>query len=170
MIRINAILKKFDKQGEKTGWTYVEIPASLSQELLPGTKTSFRVKGKLDQYPIKAAALLPMGQGNFILPVNAAMRRAIGKSAGAMVALQLQVDKEPVAMSEELMSCLNDEPKALQQFKAIPPSHQKYYSKWIDSAKTSFTKAKRIALTINALLKKMSFSEMMREQKNRLDK
>lgn len=167
MIQYTTIIKKFERQGEKTGWTYIEIPAAIANEILPGKKTSFRVKGKLDKHSVKAIALLPMGGGNFIMPLNAAMRKAIGKRKGAMLQVQLSLDKEPFMFSEELMECLNDEPKALSNFKKMPGSHQKYYSKWIESAKTSPTKAKRIAQTITAMLKQQDFGEMLRELKEK---
>ena len=32
--------------GEKTGWSYIEIPAAIAQQLKPNYKKSFRVKGK----------------------------------------------------------------------------------------------------------------------------
>jgi uncharacterized protein YdeI (YjbR/CyaY-like superfamily) len=64
-----------------------------------------------------------------------------------------------------MIECLSDEPAALSYFKKLPGSHQKYYSKWIESAKTEATKAKRIALTVNACARQMHFGEMMREQK-----
>ena len=170
MAQYTTIIKKFEQQGEKTGWTYIEIPAAIANEILPGKKTSFRVKGKLDKHIIKGIALLPMGGGNFIMPLNTAMRNAIGKRKGAMLAVQLSIDKEPFKFSEELMECLNDEPKALASFKKMPGSHQKYYSKWIESAKTAPTKAKRIAMTITAMLKQQDFGAMLREQsaKNKL--
>ena len=40
-----------------------------------------------------------------------------------------------------------------------------YFSKYIESAKTSATKAKRIALTMEAMLKGMSYPEMIRANK-----
>ena len=70
---------KFGKQGEKTGWTYIEIPADLAQKLKPGNKKEFKVKGKLDKYVITRVSLLPMGSGIFIMALNAEMRKAIGK-------------------------------------------------------------------------------------------
>ena len=67
MISFTTTIQKFGRQGEKTGWTYIEIPGELSELLNPGVKKSYRVKGKLDKYPIKAVALLPMGDGSFIM-------------------------------------------------------------------------------------------------------
>ncbi len=167
MITYETAILKFDKQGEKTGWTYIEVPADVAQQLKPDTKTSFRVKGKLDNYAIHAVALLPMGGGNFIMPINGAMRKAIGKRHGAQLKVQLEVDDKPLKLSEDFMTCLADEPKALATFNKIPKSVQNYFSKWIEGAKTEPTKAKRIARAINALAKSQSFPEMIREFQNK---
>ncbi len=48
-----AIIKKFANQGEKTGWTYIEVPSLQAQKLKPGNKTTFRVKGNLDNYSLR---------------------------------------------------------------------------------------------------------------------
>jgi hypothetical protein len=37
------------------------------------------LKGYLDELPIKAMALIPMGQGDFILSLNANIRKGIKK-------------------------------------------------------------------------------------------
>ena len=79
MLKFTAPILKFDKQGEKTGWTYIEIFAEQAAKLKPDNKKSFRVKGKLDNFSIKGIALLPMGEGDFIMPLNAALRKGIGK-------------------------------------------------------------------------------------------
>ncbi|TFH06631.1 MAG: DUF1905 domain-containing protein, partial [Nitrosomonadales bacterium] len=79
MIQFTTAIHKFDKKGEKTGWTYIEIVASQAKKLKPGSKVSFRVKGSLDHHRIEKTALIPMGDGNFILPLNGQMRKAIGK-------------------------------------------------------------------------------------------
>lgn len=165
MVQFVTTIKKFEQQGEKTGWTYIDIPADITGTLMPGNKKSFRVKGKLDKHPVKGVALLPMGGGNFIIPLNSEMRKAIGKKHGAMLTVSLVVDKDKVKLSEEMLACLQDEPKALAQFEKMPPSHQKYYSNWIESAKTAPTKTKRIAMTVTAMLKKQDFGTMMREAK-----
>ena len=49
MITFKATIKKFAKQGEKTGWTYIEVKAENAQILKPGNKRSFRVKGEIDK-------------------------------------------------------------------------------------------------------------------------
>jgi hypothetical protein len=165
MIQFTTVLKQFGEKGEKTGWTYFEVPVDIAEKLKPNNKKSFRVKGKLDDFAIRSVALMPMGGGKFIMAVNAAMRRGIGKRKGAMLKVQLEADNKKLEMSKELMECLTDEPKALSFFKTLPPSHQHYYSKWIGDAKTEQTKTKRIAKAVNALSKNLHFGLMMRALK-----
>ena len=162
IVQFSTRILKFGKKGEKTGWTYIEVPADLTAQLFPGNKKSFRVKGFLDHLPISGVALLPMGAGSFIMPVNAAIRKAIGKRDGAMLNIKLQVDFQKLLLNRELKKCLEDEPEALSFFNKLPKSHQNYFSKWIDSAKTTETKAKRIARTLNALSQKMHYGQMLR--------
>jgi hypothetical protein len=165
MIKFTTTLLKFDQQGEKTGWTYIEISEELAQKLKPGNKKSFRVKGKLDTFSISSVALIPMGEGNFVMAVNAEMRKGIGKRKGAEVRVQLEVDNAPQLLSADLMGCLADDKKALDFFNTLPKGHQNYFSKWIESAKTEPTKAKRIAQAVNALSKGQHYGIMIRSLK-----
>jgi len=162
MVRYTTTILQFAAQGEKTGWTYIEIPVDIAEKLKPGNKKSFRVKGKLDDYPINKTALLPMGGGRFIMPLNAVIRKGIDKRKGAMLKVQLEEDPAPLKILKALLDCLKDEPEAFARFNKMPKSHQHYYSKWIESAKTEPTKAKRIAMTVNAMIKGMDYGEMMR--------
>ena len=167
MIDFTATLNQFADQGEKTGWTYIEIPADLAQQLKPGTRKSFRVKGKLDNYKISGVALLPMGNGSFIMAINATIRKGIGKKKGAMVKVKLEVDKKEFQFNKDFMECLADEPAAAEFFQTLAGSHQRYFSKWIDDAKTVETKTKRIAWAVTALSKKQDFPEMLRSHQKK---
>ncbi len=151
MVQFSTIIKKFKQQGEKTGWTYIEIPATIAEKLKPNNKRSFRVKGSLDDYSFEGLALIPMGEGNFILAFNASIRKKIRKQKGASLNIRIEADNTPVQLNEELLECLADEPKSLAFFNQLTPGHRKYFSNWIASAKTDETKTKRIAQTINAL-------------------
>lgn len=165
MVQFTATIKQFDKQGEKTGWTYIEIPSDIAQRLMPGNRKGFRVKGKLDTFSIKGIALLPMGGGNFILTLNADLRRGIRKKKGSMLSVKLQVDPEGYKLNEDFIACLKDDPAANNFFDTLTGSHRNYFSKWIDSAKTEPTKIKRIAMAVNALSKKWGYPEMLRNSK-----
>lgn len=162
MLTFQAELQKFDKKGEKTGWTYIDVTAEQIEKLNPGTKKSFRVKGKIDAFKFAGVALIPMGEGEFILPINAEMRKGTKKQKGDSAIFQLAIDKDEYQLNEELVACLKEDKKAKTNFDKLPRSHQNYYSKWIDSAKTIETKSKRIAQCLFAFANNMDYGEMLR--------
>lgn len=163
MVRFSTVIKKFNEQGEKTGWTYIDVPHAIAEKLKPGHKKSFRVKGKLDDFSFRGVALVPMGGGDFIMPLNADHRKAIGKSKGAMLKVAMESDDTfEITPSAEFLDCLSDEPKAVTFFNSLAKSHQRYFIKWIDSAKTDTTRVKRIAETVSALSRNMGYGEMIR--------
>lgn len=167
MVQFNAMILQFGEMGEKTGWRYIEVSAEIAQELLPGNKKSFRVKGKVDNYPISGFALMPMGEGKFIMPLKLEIRKAIHKESGAMVSITLEVHKDyKVDVPEDLQECFEFDPEALVQFNSLPKSHRDYFIKWIESAKTSETRNKRIINTVNAMLRKWDYGTMIRAMRD----
>lgn len=168
MIQYSAPILKFGKMGDKTGWSYIVISASQADKLNKGSKVTFRVKGKLDQYIFEGLALLPMGEGNFILPINAAHRKAIKKKEGDIIRVEMEYDSKKPKPSQQLIQCLKEDPGAFAYFKSLPPSHQNYYSKWIESAKTLETKLRRITHAVLAISRKQSYAEMMRAYRNEM--
>lgn len=166
MIEFKATLEKFGSKGEKTGWTYIEIPSTLAQKIKPGTKKSFRIKGKIDGHPFRGA-VLPMGGGDFIFAINAVIRKKIKKFKGDTVVMRIEEDTTPPAMNKDLMACLAEDQKANSIFQKLPPSHRNYYSKWVGEAKTEATRAKRIAMLLDGLPKGWDFGQMLHEARNR---
>src|ERR1700739_5057822 len=106
-VNFTATLQKFKEMGEKTGWTYIDIPAEIANKIKPNYKKSFRIKGTIDKYGFKAAAILPMGEGDFILPINATIRKKLKKQrSGEKVVLNVEEDKAPLQISTDLLACL----------------------------------------------------------------
>lgn len=166
MIEFETIILQFGEQGEKTGWRYIEIPADIAQTIKPNNKKSFRVKGKVDSFIISGFALMPMGDGNFIMPLKAEIRKAIRKESGATVKVQLEEHQDfKVETPADLQDCFDFDPEAYDQFMSLAMSHRNYFIKWIESAKTNETRAKRIVNTINAMLRKWDYNVMIREMK-----
>ena len=166
MVTFNTTIQRFASQGEKTGWTYIQIPADIVAKFKRPNRQSFKVKGKLDKHKISGVSLMPMRNGDFIMPLNASIRKAIGKKYGAMLEVQIMEDKAPFVFNSDFMECLNDEPTASAFFKTLTPSHQRYFSKWIDDAKTEATRTRRIATAINALSRKYGYGQMLRANKS----
>ncbi len=162
MISFTTLILQFAEQGEKTGWSYIEIPADIAQQLKPDNKKSFRVKGMLDGLAVSGLALMPMGGGNFIMALKAEIRKGLHKNAGAMLQVSIEEDKEyKVDIPNDLQECFDFEPEALVFFNSLAKSHREYFIKWIDGAKTNETRARRVINTVNAMLRRLSYNQML---------
>ncbi|HVW95205.1 MAG TPA: YdeI/OmpD-associated family protein [Mucilaginibacter sp.] len=166
MVTFDAIILQFAEQGEKTGWQYIDIPADIAQHLKPGNKKSFRVRGMLDGLAVSGMALMPMGEGNFIMALKAEVRKKLHKNSGAMLKVCLEEDTDyKVEIPADLKECFEFEPEAFDFFNSLAKSHRDYFIKWINSAKTGETRAKRIVNTVNAMLRRWSYNQMIRAMK-----
>ena len=165
MPTFTTVLERFDENGEKTRWTYIDVPPDIINSLKPSQKTSFRVRGLIDQYAIKRVALTPMGGGAFILVVNAVMRKGIRKEKGATVQVSLELDESVMPIAADLLACLEDDSTASAYFQTLSRGHQNYFSNWIEEAKTIETKTKRLQQAVVGLSMGMGFGEMIRHFK-----
>ena len=86
------------------------------------------------------------------LPVKAEIRKVIKKSEGDYVHITLYPDNDPLDVPEEMLLCLQDEPRALKFFNSLSESEKRYYINWIYSAKKEETKVSRLAKSISNLL------------------
>jgi len=166
MVHFKAEIERFQSMGEKTGWSYVFLPAALANEIKADCKKSFRVKGKIDLVVVSGVATIPMGEGDFIIALKGELRKKLRKEEGASVELQLEEDKDfKLEIPEDLEICLLEEEFLMDNFLKQPKSHQNYFIRWINEAKTETTRTKRLALTVTAMYKKQDFGAMIRESK-----
>jgi hypothetical protein len=162
-----TIIQKYGSKGEKSGWTYVDIPKDVLLKLKLKDKKAFRIKGCMDDVRFEKLSTYPVGDGEFIIALKADIRKKLGKKEGAMLHLSIELDTSEALISYELMDCLNEDKVALTQFVSQPKSHQTYFHNYILSAKTPATRAGRIVSTINAMHKKQNYGEMIRSLKSK---
>jgi len=168
MINIKAEIERFAQMGEKTGWSYVFIPAEVANKIKPNCKVTFRVKGKIDEVSVTGMATTPMGNGDFIVALRSELRKKLKKEAGAQVQLWLEEDRDfKIEMPADLEMCLADESELLERFLRLPKSHQNYFIKYIEEAKTEVTRTKRLVMTVSAMEKQQDFGAMIRESQGK---
>mgnify|MGYP003574889983 CR=1 FL=1 len=166
MVNFNAEIERFEKNGEKTGWSYVFIPEEIAQQIKPDDRRGFRVRGQIDNLQITGKSLLPMGGGDFILPLDGKIRRQLRKEAGNPVTLSLAYDADfKIEMPEDLEVCLAQEEGLLEHFLSYTKSHQNYFIVWLNTAKTDTTRTKRLVMIVNAMAKRQDFGLMLRSNK-----
>jgi len=168
MIVFEAEIERYEKMGEKTGWTFVFVPAGIANQIKPDCKKSYRIKGRLDAVEIRGLALTPIGEGNFIIALKASLRKQLKKEEGAILRIELEEDKDfKIEMPADLELCLLEERHNMENFMKLPKSHQNYYINWLNTAKTESTRVKRLSQIVTAMDKQMEFGEMIRSAKEK---
>ena len=82
--------------------------------------------------------------------LNRAVRAAAGVDAGDRVRVRMELDTEPRAIEPpaDLRAALEAAPGALARFAGLSFTHRREYVEWVEGAKRTETRAKRIAETV----------------------
>lgn len=168
MIDFSAEIQKTLQKGAKMGWSYIEIPMAIAQQLKPDYRQFYRVRGEIDGQSFAGLALTPVGDGDYILPLNGQMRKLLRKRVGDVLFLRLEEDQDfNIEIPEDLAACLLEDGNLMERFTALPKSHRNYFIKYINEAKTEPTRTKRLTMTVEALMLEIDFGAMIRLNKSR---
>jgi hypothetical protein len=126
-------------------WYFVEFPHDVQKEF--GTRGRVRMKGLVNGVAVDRA-LMPQKSGVHIIILGGDIRRAAKlKKVGEPVTVEIWLDPEPdrVEIPEELAETLDFIPEMKTAWDKLTPGMQRNMSYWVGSAKTTATRAKRIA-------------------------
>ncbi|GAB2958736.1 YdeI/OmpD-associated family protein [Hymenobacter coalescens] len=138
LIDCQVTLEKFAGKG---GWTYAPLPPLPPGGGHFGTRP---VTGRIDEHPLAACHLMPMGQGRLFLPINAALRKRLAKQAGDTVRLVLY-DASPAAgiAEADFEECLAEQPAALRHYRQLLPAQRLSWRQWVAAAPTEAAQVAR---------------------------
>ena len=130
------------------------VPFSIPE--VWGIKKSVKVKATIDKY-YHRGLLMPDGKGNHCMGLKAAIMLQLGKSAGDIVNVTLEIDTEErvVEIPPELKKLLAKNPKEKKYFESLAYTHKKEYVEWITSAKKEETKKSRLEKMMKMLNEKV---------------
>lgn len=146
-----------EKMQGKGGWTYARIPKTLANSNKAyGWK---KINGTIDGHEV-ACSLMPLNKEQWFLPVNAGIRKLIKKEAGDHVQILLYADVNELHTIEEFLLCLEDDPQAWKNYKALPEEEQIRYSEWMFAPKDEETQVQRMADAIDMLARGQRLRKM----------
>jgi len=109
-----------------------------------------KVEGTMNGHPFRAP-LEPNTSGGHWLRVNKAMREGAGADAGDTVKLAILGPEPEPTVPADLRSALKASHEARTLWKALTPMGRLDWIRWIDSAKTPETRARRVMRTVEQL-------------------
>jgi Bacteriocin-protection, YdeI or OmpD-Associated/Domain of unknown function (DUF1905) len=138
------------------GGTYVDVPPEVAAALGANGRTS--VVGTVDGQLFRNQ-MMPYtfeGEGRkVVMPLNRAVRTALGKVVGETVEFELERDERSrsadVPVPPELTEALATDDAARAAFDALAPSRRREHSDHVASAKTEETRRRRAARIVDVL-------------------
>jgi hypothetical protein len=132
---------------EKTGSsTLINVPKVVGKRLRGMSK----LEGTINGHPFRAA-LEPNASGGRLLRVNKAMLNGAGADAGDTVKLAILGPEPAPTIPADLRGPLTASSKAKTLWQNLTPEGRRDWIRWIESAKTHETRARRIIRTVEQL-------------------
>ena len=146
VLRFEARLARHPKAAKNGSWALLDVPKVITKKLRGMTK----VEGTINGHPFRAA-LESDTSGNAWLRVNQAMREGAGADAGDTVKLAILGPEPELTVPPDLRVAFTASLKAKTLWKDLTPIGRRDFVRWIDSAKTPETRARRVRRTVEQL-------------------
>jgi len=136
----------------------VDVPRDVSKslrKLVGDSPKHIPVQGQVEGLPLKST-LSPRGGGAYRLHIHSNIWRKLRIDAGATVEVMLFLDSEPrdPVLPHDLAGGLADEPRALAIFNSLTPALRRQIVRYVEQAKHSSTRDKRIRLIVKRMLER----------------
>jgi hypothetical protein len=136
----------------------IDVPRDFSKAVKKeagGNPKHIPIRGWIDGLAF-VNTLVPRGGGNYRFHLNSKIWRKLQIDAGAAVEVTMLVDREPreAVVPPDLAAELAGTPRALAAFNTVTPSLRRHIVGWIDKAKQSKTRDKRIQFTVKHMLER----------------
>jgi Bacteriocin-protection, YdeI or OmpD-Associated/Domain of unknown function (DUF1905) len=136
----------------------IDVPRDISKAIrkAAGVKAlHVPVHGWIEGLPFQNT-LVPRGAGNYRMHVHSRIWRKLRIDAGAAVEVTLLLDTEPreAVLPPDFAAGLADTPRALAIFNTLTVALRRQIIQYVDSAKQTRTRDKRIQLIVRRMLER----------------
>src|SRR5262249_48186266 len=134
----------------------VDVPRDISKQIrraAGGKALRVPVQGWIEGLAMQNT-LVPGGRGCYRLHVHSTIWRRLKIDAGAVVEVALVIDREQreTPVPPDLAASLADEPRALAEFHAVTPAFRRQTILFLEKAKQTKTREKRLNLIVRHML------------------
>ena len=147
-LRFTAVL---EKSTNKLWGSHLRVPAAIAQKLLAGG--SRRVLRTLNSSEAHQCALLPFGEGTYVLSVNKKLCNELRLEIGSKVRVSVQPDnsKYGLPVPPELTEWFRQDRNADKLFHALTPGKQRTLLYMIGTGRTEEDRAWKAGLVVRHL-------------------
>ena len=145
VFRFKARLFRHPKAAKTGSWTLLDVPKRIGKKFPSRDMT--KVEGTMNGHPFRAA-LKPNTSGGHWLRVNKAMLKGAHADARDTVKLAILGPEPEPTVPADLRVALTASREAKTLWKDLTPMGRRDWIRWIDSAKTPETRARRITRTV----------------------
>jgi Bacteriocin-protection, YdeI or OmpD-Associated/Domain of unknown function (DUF1905) len=136
----------------------VDVPRDVSKafrSLAGENALRIPVHGWIEGLPFKST-MVPRGGGCYRLHIHSRIWRKLRIDAGAVVEVAMLLDSEPreVPLPPDLAAGLAETPRALATFNSLTPAFRRQIVIYMDAAKQSRTREKRVQLIVKRMLER----------------
>ncbi|MBV8263566.1 MAG: DUF1905 domain-containing protein [Candidatus Eremiobacteraeota bacterium] len=146
VFRFEAQLVRHPKRADQGGWGLVNVPKSIGKQLRGMTT----IEGTINGHPFRAA-LEPNSSGSHSLRVNQAMRRGASADPGDKVQFAILGPEPEPKLPADLRVALSTAREAKTLWGDLTRLGRLDWMRWINSAKTPETRARRVRRTVEQL-------------------
>ncbi len=127
----------------------IPVPAEIVASL--GNSKRLKVRVTINGYSYRSS-VAPLS-GEFMLPISVEHRTNAGLAAGDEVDIDIELDNEPreVTVPPDFAEALDREADARRFYDGLSYSHKLRYVLWIEEAKTTETRQRRITQSVSRL-------------------
>jgi len=146
VLRFKAQLARHPNAAKTDSWALLNVPKAVTNKLRGMTN----VEGTMNGHAFRAA-LEANSSGGRWLRVNRAMREGAGADPGDTVKLAILGPEPEPTVPADLQHAFIASHEARKLWKDLTPMGRRDWIRWIDSAKTPGTRARRVTRTVEQL-------------------